>query len=233
MRQKLIGLETFDTYHLIALICTFVFIIAIPLIGSKIYNKKKKQNFIISLISLAIIQEVVDYISRIHFDGLNYAEDLPLHICSYALIMSSYALYKKDQFCFEFSYLLGVTGTFFAILTPEFNDFDGWTMYVTYFIHHGVIIAFPMWNIFVDKMSPRKYSIIYCLIFLAIMSIPVGIICWITGGNYMFLSRIPNANNPLLFGEWPFYIINCTIIGIVLMLIAKLPFDIKKILFKN
>ena len=49
----------------------------------------------------------------------------------------------------------------------------------------------------------------------------------------MFLSRIPNANNPLLFGEWPFYIINCTIIGIVLMLIAKLPFDIKKILFKT
>ena len=38
-----------------------------------------------------------------------------------------------NQFCFEFSYLLGVTGTFIAILTPEFNDFDGWVMYVTYF----------------------------------------------------------------------------------------------------
>ena len=40
--------------------------------------------------------------------------------------MSCVSLYSKNQFCFEFSYLLGVTGTFIAVLTPEFNDFDGW-----------------------------------------------------------------------------------------------------------
>ena len=230
MKLKLTGLETFDNYHLIALICTLAFIIVVPLAGLYITDEKKKRKFILYLIYLAVTQEVVDYVSRINFDGLSLAEDLPLHICSYSLIMCSYALYKKDQFCFEFSYLMGVTGTFFAILTPEFNDFDGWTMYITYFIHHGIIIAFSMWNIFVDKMRPRKYSIIYCLIFLAVMAIPVGLICWLTGGNYMFLARIPNADNPLLFGKWPFYIINCTLIGVFLMLIAKIPFDIERLL---
>ena len=62
------------------------------------------------------------------------------------------------------------------------------------------------------------------------MAIPVGLICWLTGGNYMFLARIPNADNPLLFGKWPFYIINCTLIGVFLMLIAKIPFDIERLL---
>jgi len=159
MKLKLTGLETFDNYHLIALICTLVFIIIVPMVGLYLNDEKKKRKFILYLIYLAVIQEVVDYVSRINFDGLNLAEDLPLHICSYALIMCSYALYNKDQFCFEFSYLMGVTGTFFAILTPEFNDFDDWTMYVTYFIYHGIIIAFSMWNIFVDKMKPGNIQL--------------------------------------------------------------------------
>jgi len=225
LNHKLIGLETFDKYHLIALVFTLFIVILVPLIGSQV-NKVRQEKFIFYLVCIAITQELIDYISRFNFDGLNLAEDLPFHICSYALIMSCYGIYKKNQFCFEFSYLMGVTGTFFAILTPEFNDFDGWIMYVTYFIHHGLIITFSMWNIFIDKMKPRKLAILYCLIFLAIMAIPVGITCWFTGGNYMFLARIPNADNPLLFGEWPFYIINCTIIGVLLMLIAKFPFDV-------
>jgi len=33
-----------------------------------------------------------------------------------------------------------------------------------------------------------------------------------------------------LFGKWPFYIINCTLIGVFLMLIAKIPFDIERLL---
>ena len=146
--------------------------------------------------------------------------------------MSAYALYKKHQFSFEFSYLLGVTGTFFAILTPDLSDFDDWIMYVTYFIHHALIIAFSMWNIFIDNMVPRKYSIVYCLRFIVQMAIPVGFICWLTGGNYMYLREIPNVDNPLLFGEWPFYMVNCIFIGGLLMFIAKLPFDINNLIAK-
>ena len=159
-----------------------------------------------------------------YFNGFNLAEDLPLHICSYALIMSCVSLYSKNQFCFEFSYLLGVTGTFIAVLTPEFNDFDGWVMYITYFMHHSLIPAFSLWNIIVDGMRLRKLSILYCLVFLALVSLPVGIICWLTGGNYMYLARIPNVDNPLVFGEWPFYLIYLNIIGVILMLIASVPF---------
>ena len=81
MKLKLTGLETFDNYHLIALICTLVFIIVVPLAGLYLTDEKKKRKFILYLIYLAVTQEVVDYVSRINFDGLNLAEDLPLHIC--------------------------------------------------------------------------------------------------------------------------------------------------------
>ena len=64
------------------------------------------------------------------------------------------------------------------------------------------------------------------------MAIPVGFICWLTGGNYMYLREIPNVDNPLLFGEWPFYMLNCIFIGGLLMFIAKLPFDINNLIAK-
>ena len=223
MKSKLSGLEIFDTNHLIAIFLSLCMILMAPIIG-KILCSENRKNLIYISISNALIQEIVDYISRYNFDGFNFAEDLPLHICSYALIMSCLSLYSKDQFCFEFSYLLGVTGTFIAVLTPEFNDFDGWVMYVTYFMHHSLIPAFSLWNIIVDGMRLRKLSILYCLVFLAFVSVPVGIICWLTGGNYMYLARIPNVDNPLVFGEWPFYLIYLNIIGVILMLIASVPF---------
>ena len=223
MKSKLSGLEPFDTNHLIAIFLSLCIILMVPIIG-KILRAENRTNFIYFLISFAVIQEIVDYISRYNFDGFNFAEDLPLHICSYALIMSCLSLYFKDQFCFEFSYLLGVTGTFIAVLTPEFNDFDGWVMYITYFMHHSLIPAFSLWNIIVDGMCLRNLSILYCLVFLALVSLPVGIICWLTGGNYMYLARIPNVDNPLVFGKWPFYLIYLNIIGVFLMLIASATF---------
>ena len=97
-------------------------------------------------------------------------------------------------------------------------------MSVTYFMHHSLIPAFSLWNIIVDGMRLRKLSILYCLVFLAFVSVPVGIICWLTGGNYMYLARIPNVGNPFVFGEWPFYLIYLNIIGVILMLIASVPF---------
>ena len=89
MNLKLTGLETFDNYHLTTLICTLVFIIVVPLVGLYLTDEEKKRKFILYLIYLAVSPELVDYVSRINFDGLNLTEDLPLHICSYALIMYS------------------------------------------------------------------------------------------------------------------------------------------------
>ena len=42
----------------------------------------------------------------------------------------------------------------------------------------------------------------------------------------MYLREVPNVNNPLVFGEWPWYIINLAFIGLIMMIIAYIPFYI-------
>ena len=214
--QKLQGLELFDVYHQVAIILSFSFVIFLLLLSNQI--KTDKRAIVIKyLIFFTFIQEIIDYFGRIQFNGLSLEKDLPLHLCHYGLFMGLFSLYKRNQFCFEFTFLIGIPSALLAIVTPDMNDYNNWTNYVTFFIHHSLIIAFPLWNIFVDKLSLRKFSIFYSSFFCVIMIIPVGLICWVTGGNYMYLRKAPAVNNPLLFGDWPFYILNCIIIGFILI----------------
>ena len=51
----------------------------------------------------------------------------------------------------------------------------------------------------------------------------------VIGGNanYMFLIKRPPVNNPLLMGEWPWYILNLEIIIILYMGLLYIPFFLK------
>mgnify|MGYP001162557496 CR=1 FL=1 len=214
--QKLQGLELFDVYHQVAIVFSFSFIIFLLLLSNQI--KTDKRAIVIKyLIFFTFIQEIIDYLGRIQFNGLSLEKDLPLHLCHYGLFMGLFSLYRKNQFCFEFTLLIGIPSALLAIITPDMNDYNNWTNYVTFFIHHSLIIVFPLWNIFVDNLSLRRFSIFYSSFFCVIMIIPVGLVCWVTGGNYMYLRKAPAVNNPLLFGDWPFYILNCIIIGFILI----------------
>jgi TRAP-type C4-dicarboxylate transport system permease small subunit len=61
----------------------------------------------------------------------------------------------------------------------------------------------------------------------------ICVIAWFYYKSNQDIARIPAVDNPLVFGEWPYYIIYLIFIGIILMLIAKLPFDIKTLIDKR
>ena len=50
--------------------------IYVPIFG-KIVRPDNRKKVIYILISIALIQEIVNYVSRYNFDGFNLAEDLP------------------------------------------------------------------------------------------------------------------------------------------------------------
>ena len=44
------------------------------------------------------------------------------------------------------------------------------------------------------------------------------------GSNYMYLVEAPDIKNPLIFGEWPFYIINWEFFILILFYLSYLFF---------
>ena len=63
------------------------------------------------------------------------------------------------------------------------------------------------------------------------LQIPLSIIFpfnFYLGSNYMYLAHKPIADNPLLIGEWPWYIVGLELVLILHIAIIYLPFAIKK-----
>ena len=78
-----------------------------------------------------------------------------LHLCNYGLVIAAIGLITRNRFCFEFTYFAGATAVMQALLTPNLDDLKNLTEYVVYFIHHALIIQFPLWNVVVGMLTSR------------------------------------------------------------------------------
>jgi uncharacterized membrane protein YwaF len=64
-------------------------------------------------------------------------------------------------------------------------------------------------------MKLRKNSWLKVWLFTQPVLAFVGIANYLTGGNYMYLSERPIADNPFIMGEWPWYIIGLEFAGLL------------------
>ena len=215
-------LRLFDTPHLAALVLSLLAIVCVPLIG-RCLSATNRRRVVWTLVVFTIAQELVDYGNRASLRGLSLTEDLPLHLCNYGLVIATIGMVTRNRFCFEFAYLTGTTAVLQALLTPNFNDLQNLTEYVVYFIHHALIIQFALWNVVVDGMLTSRGAVVRTLLLIVAIMLPVGIVNWLTDANYMYLCARPAVDNPLVIGDWPWYIVNVMVIGWALMLVAALP----------
>ena len=216
----------FDSVHILTITICFMCFFLVPFFCKKL-NTDNRRIVSTALICIGLLQEIFDYGNRIYFSELNWFEDLPLHICNYVFYIGLIYMWTKKQFLFEIIYLLGLGTALITILTPEFKMINT-LEYILFFVAHALIVIYALWGVFIDGKIPRKGSVLRVYAFLCFMALPVGLISWITDGNYMFLMQRPDVSNPIVFGEWPWYILNISFIGLLIMTIAYLPFKLTK-----
>jgi len=216
------SLKYFDSLHLYALVISLSAITVIPFIGRfvSVINRRRMMWF---LVVFVVAQEIVDYGNRASLRELTLEKDLPLHLCQYSLIIATIGLITRKRFCFEFAYLIGTTGALQAMITPDPAELENMTYLVTFFTHHALIILFPIWNIVVDGMITTRSAVFRTLLFVNLVSVPVGTVNWLIGSNYMYLRTKPRVDSPFLIGEWPWYLIGLEFAALMLMAIASLP----------
>jgi len=230
--MKLQGLTLFDSTHLAYIFGSIVFCIGVPLLGKIICKTSiSKKKWAVGLIWFTVIQEIFDYLNRLQVRELNLELDLPFHLCHIALLASTIALYNKNKILFEVSFFWGVGASFQAILTPDMSDFDNNLSLLTFYLHHALIIAHVLWLIVVEKMGCRKGSILRTMVITNLFAAVIYPINLVIGGkaNYMYLINKPPVNNPLLMGEWPWYILNLEIIIVLYMGVLYIPFFLKNL----
>ena len=148
---------------------------------------------------------------------------LPFHLCGISGIVSGIMLIKYNQTLYEFVLLLGAPGALWSFLTPQMNIPEPSFMYFDYFLSHTLILFAPLYLTIILGKKPRIKSWYHIFVKTNTIILPIvftiNIIIYYGLGfhevNYIYLMIAPEAENPFVIGEWPFYIIGLQVVGFI------------------
>jgi hypothetical integral membrane protein (TIGR02206 family) len=164
----------------------------------------------------------------------NIVTDLPFHLCGISgLICSFLPFLKRKQGLFDFVFYTGIIGGIMSVLTPQMNGFDGSDFsYLEYYVRHVLIFLMPLYMLQNLNIRPSKYSVLRSFGILNILLIIIMPLNFYLGSNYMYLAAPPQANNPLIIGNRPYYLLWFEVFIIILMSIfyglSTLKFNTKR-----
>ena len=164
--------------------------------------------------------------------GPNPVENLPIGVCTWALIFCSYMVIGKSQTLFDIAYFWLLSGSVFALLTPTPLTYTGPTRfrYYQFWAAHTLPFIAVFYMIFIHGMRPNRKSILKAYIALFVLAV---IAYWantmIPGANYLFLAK-PEAAPSVLDILPPNFFLRTFIIAAVITLlfgVAYLPWHLK------
>ena len=211
------------------LLITSSVILMFLIIGRYINNSQKY--LLAKTVSLiTIFFTITNHVIDLNNGNWEIQEDLPLHLCSVSnLIVCLILFIPRNQKLFEFLFYCGFWGGLMAILTAQINDYDGsYFKYIQYYQSHGTIIMIPLFMLLHLNYKLSKFSWFKVLITLNIIMVVIMPLNFLIKSNYMYLSEAPNIKNPLVFGEWPFYILNWEFFILILFFLTFKCFQLIK-----
>lgn len=186
----------------------FTFMFALIFVGR--FLNKKQNSFVLYTMGVILMFSSIYSPLRSYLSGnWNIATDLPLHLCGIsALICSVLPFLKRKQALFDFVFYTGIIGGIMSMLTPQMNSFDGSQFaYLEYYVRHSIILVMPIFLLQNYGMELSRKSMINTFLNLNILLIIIMPFNFYVGGNYMYLAEPPQVNNPLVIGEWPYYVL--------------------------
>ena len=176
------------------------------------------------LLIIDFFAENIGYIASGTWD-IQY--NLPIQLCGISsLICCVLPFIKKKKKLFEFVYYTGIIGGVMAILTPQMNYFDGTIRYfLNYYVSHSLIIVLPIFMFLHLDMKIPRLSWFKLWINLNILMAIIMPINFLLGSNYMYVNEPPQVDNPLVIGDWPYYIL---LWEVFILIIAYMTYSISR-----
>ncbi len=165
------------------------------------------------------------YVAVEALHGTSWRAIAPLHLCDLAVFVGAAALFTRRQQAFELLYFWGLTGTLLAMLTPELAEDFPHHRFLFYFAQHGSLVVGALFLVAGLRMRPREGAVLRALLWLNVVAVGVGVVDFAFDVNFLYLRHKPDAATPLdWFGPWPWYLVACEGLALVLFYLLSLPF---------
>ena len=201
--------------------------ISVPLILARFLNRRQKVQVTYLIGAIMILDFITENGGYIMSGTWDIQYNLPIQLCGISsLICCVLPFIKKKDKLFQFVYYTGVIGGIMAILTPQMNYFDGsLRYYLNYYVSHSLIIVLPIFMFLHLDLKLPKFSWFKIWIHLNILMAIIMPINFLLDSNYMYVNAAPEVSNPLVIGEWPYYLL---IWEPLVMIIAYLIYAISR-----
>ena len=225
----------FGLAHFLPILVAMAVIFLIHRFRANIRDMKRERYFRYVLAFMLICSEMSYYWRLVAVPelGPNPVDHLPITVCGWVVVFSSYMLVGKSQTLFDLSYFWSLTGSIFALITPTVITYTGPTRfrYYQFWAEHllGYVAVFYM--IFVHGMRPNRRSFVKA--YLSMLVLAVIALCANNmigpGANYLFMAK-PESTPSVLDILPPNYILRIAVMVAVISLLfvlAYLPWYIK------
>lgn len=209
-----VAMEPFTTLWWTCILSVFA-IITLLLLLPKYFSWARSKNYPKLLAGILLTNLIIENIYAYSTNNWSIQSNLPLHMCGLSGLMSILLLFNFNTRLAHLVYYWGLTGGFYSLLTPEFDQGDQGFFFYSYFIGHGGLILTCSYMIVHHKFKPEANSWLQIFLITQIAAITVGLFNWATGSNYMYLLTPPSVDNPLIIGSWPWYILVFEVLAIV------------------
>ena len=185
----------------------------------------------------AVLVYVMTTVFAVNAGELTVHDFLPLNLCTISFFICFLVLFIKKQCLYEWAILVALPSGLHSILTPELSmGLSNWYLFEYYFVHIFLMVI-PLYLMLNVGMPLRIASWRKTFIRVQITVAIVFPLNFIIDTNYMFLKAKPLVENPLLIGDWPFYIFFLELfVFLQIALIYKLTqkkYKMKRLLFTN
>jgi len=191
------------------------------LVVGRFLNKKQNTYVLYAMGLILVFSSIYSPLRSYSIGDWNTATDLPLHLCGISgLICAILPFLKRKQILFDFVFYTGIIGGIMSMLTPQMNSYDGSQFaYLEYYVRHSIILVMPIYLLQNYGMELTKKSMMRTFITLNVLLAIIMPFNFYVGGNYMYLAEPPQVENPLVIGEWPYYVLWFEVFMIVLLLL--------------
>lgn len=191
------------------------------LVVGRFLNKKQNTYVLYAMGLILVFSSIYSPLRSYSMGDWNTATDLPLHLCGISgLICAILPFLKRKQILFDFVFYTGIIGGIMSMLTPQMNSYDGSQFaYLEYYVRHSIILVMPIYLLQNYGMELTKKSMMRTFIALNVLLAIIMPFNFYVGGNYMYLAEPPQVKNPLVIGEWPYYVLWFEVFMIVLLLV--------------
>jgi hypothetical integral membrane protein (TIGR02206 family) len=178
------------------------------------------------ILGVVLLGDAVSYFVTVATSGpFSVQSSLPLPLCDVATVVAAAACLWPAGLLVELTYFWGLAGTLQAVATPDLDVGFPHVVFFQYVVGHFGIVLAALFLVIGMGERPRRGAAPRVLVLTAGYTAVVGLVDWLTGADYMFLSSKPASWSLLsVLGPWPWYTLSATAVAVVLVTALDAPF---------